>query len=145
MASTIYLEVAHVIELHHQVMERTGVRSQGIRAQNELESAIARPQMAAYYEGADIVRQATVLAIGISQNQPFVDGNKRTALAVADAFLRLNGYRPEGDGVEFAKQLEAVAERTGSLDDATDGFERWLRSNTVDLRTSPLKGFREAV
>lgn len=134
MEEISYIEVAEAIEIHLQFMEHTGVRSQGIRAQNELESALARPQMAAYYEGADIIRQATVLAIGISQNQPFVDGNKRTAFAVTDAFLRLNGYRPVGDGVEFAKQLEAVAERTGSLDDATDEFERWLRTHTTELK-----------
>lgn len=133
MKQAIYIEVAEAIEIHLEFMERTGVRSQGIRAQNELESALARPQMAAHYESADVIRQATVLAIGISQNQPFVDGNKRTAFAVTDAFLRLNGYRPVGDGVEFAKQLEAVAERTGSLDDATDDFERWLREHTVEL------------
>ena len=124
VAPIFYLEIAHVIELHHQVMERTGVRSQGIRSQNELESALVRPQMAAFYENVDVFRQATVLAIGISPNQPFVDGNKRTAFAISDAFLRMNGYRSVGDGVEFAKQLEAVAERAGTLDDVTDAFER---------------------
>lgn len=134
VGETIYLEVAEVVELHYRVMERTGVASQGIRAQLELESALARPQMAAFYENADIVRQATVLAIGISQNQPFVDGNKRTAYAVSDSFLRANGRPYDGDPIDFAKQLEAVAERTGSLDDATDTFERWLRQHTVDLR-----------
>jgi death-on-curing protein len=130
----IYLEIAEVIELHYRVMERTGAGSQGIRTQLELESALARPQMAAFYENADIIRQATVLAIGISQNQPFVDGNKRTAYAVSDSFLRANGQPYEGNPIEFAKQLEAVAERTGSLDDATDDFERWLRSHTFDLK-----------
>ncbi len=48
--------------------------------------------------------------------------------------LRLNGYRAVGDGVEFAKQLEAVAERTGSLEDATDEFERWLSEHTIELK-----------
>lgn len=134
VAEIIYLEVAEVIELHHRVMERTGVGSQGIRSQNELESALAKPQMAAHYADADIVRQATVLAVGISQNQPFVDGNKRTAYAVSDSFLRANGQPYEGDPIEFAKQLEAVAERTGSLDEATDAFEQWLRENTIVLQ-----------
>jgi prophage maintenance system killer protein len=60
-----------------------------------------------------------------------VDGNKRTAFATADAFLRLNGVKVQGDGIDFAKQLEAVAERTDSLDAATDRFEAWLRENTV--------------
>lgn len=130
MAEIIYLEIAEVIEIHQQFMEWTGVLSQGIRAQNELESALARPQMASFYENADVIRQATVLAVGISQNQPFVDGNKRTAFAVADIFLDFNGFRYEGDPIEFAKQLEAVAERSGSLDEATDTFERWLREHT---------------
>lgn len=129
----VYLEIAEVIEIHQQFMEWTGTRSQGIRAQDELESALARPQMAAFYEHADVIRQATVLAIGISQNQPFVDGNKRTAFAVTDIFLDLNGLRYEDDPIAFARQLEAVAERSGSLDDATDTFERWLRDNTVEL------------
>lgn len=133
MAEVLYLEVAEVIELHHLVMERTGTRSQGIRAQNELESALARPQMAAFYANADVIRQAVLLAIGISQNQPFVDGNKRTALAVADTFLGANGFRYEGIPIEFAKQLEAVAERSGSLDEATDRFEAWLRGVTREL------------
>lgn len=130
MADVFYLQLAHVIELHLRIMERTGTRSQGIRAQDELESAIARPQMAAHYASADIIRQATVLAIGISQNQPFVDGNKRTAYAVTDSFLRVNEYLYDGHPVEFARQIEAVAERNDSLDAATDRFERWLRENT---------------
>ncbi len=126
-----YLEAAEVIEIHLQFMELTGARSQGIRSLNELESAVARPRMAAHYDHADLIRQATLLAVGISQNQPFVDGNKRTAFASADAFLRLNGHKVLGNGIEFAKQLEAVAERTGTLAEATDAFERWLRGNTV--------------
>lgn len=133
MADITYLELAEVIELHHRVMERTGIRSQGIRAENELESALVRPQMAAFYERADVVRQAAVLVIGISQNQPFVDGNKRTAYAVADTFLRANGQPYGGDPIDFAKQLEAVAERSGSLDEATERSEQWLRRHVVEL------------
>ena len=133
MTEVIYLEVAEVIEIHLQFMKRTGARSQGIRAHNELESALARPQMAAYYDNADVIRREALLAIGISQNQPFVDGNKRTAFATTDAFLRLNGYRTGGNGTDFAKQMEAVAERSGRLDEATDRFESWLRENTRQL------------
>lgn len=133
MEETIYLEIAEVIEIHQQFMEWTGMRSQGIRSQNELESALARPQMVAFYEDSDLIRQATLLAIGISQNQSFVDGNKRTAFAVADIFLDFNGLRYAGGPIDFARQLEAVAERAGLLDEVTDTFERWLRGNTVEL------------
>jgi death-on-curing protein len=83
--------------------------------------------MAAYYEGADIVRQATVLAIGISRAQAFVDGNKRTAYAALDTFLRLNQLAFSGRPLDLAQQLEAVASRADSLDAATDRVEAWLR------------------
>ena len=58
--------------------------------------------MAAYYEGADIVRQAALLGVGISQAQAFLDGNKRTAYLALNTFLRMNGLayqrRPAGAG-----------------------------------------------
>jgi death on curing protein len=95
-----------------------------------------RPQMLAYYEQADIIRQAAVLAVGISQAQAFVDGNKRTAYVAMDAFLRLNGLAYVGRPLDLAKQLEAVAERVDDLASATDRFEAWLRSN-VGPRVQP--------
>jgi len=51
-----------------------------------------RPQHAAHYEGADLAQQAALLLCGIAETQPFVDGNKRTALVVALTFLEINGY-----------------------------------------------------
>src|SRR5437773_10265175 len=98
-----------------------------LRDEGALESAVHKPQTAPFYEGADLVRQAALLAVGISQAQAFVDGNKRTAFMAALVFLRRNGHPFDGDRLEFAKQLEAVAERTDSLDAATARFETWLR------------------
>jgi death-on-curing protein len=115
----IYIELAEAIEIHRIFMVRTSKQSQGLRSSAELDSALARPRMAAYYE--------------VSQNQPFVDGNKRTAIVLADVFLRVNGLRYDGEPIHFAHQLEAVAERTDSLDAATDRFEAWLRENTVPI------------
>jgi death-on-curing protein len=51
-----------------------------------------RPQHAAYYANADLAEQAASLLWGIAENQPFIDGNKRTALVVTLTFLELNGY-----------------------------------------------------
>ena len=61
-----------------------------MRDRAALEAALARPQ-AGYYR--DIIEEAAALLESLSENQPFVDGNKRTAIAVAAAFLRVNGYR----------------------------------------------------
>ena len=123
------LSLADVVALHEAVMERTGYAPAPLRAEGALDSALQRPRTAAYYEEADIVRQAALLAIGISQAQAFVDGNKRTAFAALDVFLRLNGTAFAGDSIALAQQLEAVAARTDSLEDATARFEAWLREH----------------
>jgi death-on-curing protein len=124
-----YLSVADVVALHEAVMRRTGYVPAPLRDEGLLDSAVQRPRMAAYYGDADLIQQAAVLAVGIAQSQAFLDGNKRTAYAALDVFLRLNGTGFSGDPIALAKQLEAVAERSESLEAATERFEAWLREN----------------
>jgi death on curing protein len=125
-----YLSVADVMALHNAMMEGMGHHPVPLRDAGLLESAVLRPQMAAYYEEADLVRQAALLAVGIAQNQPYVDGNKRTAYMAALVFLRRNGRPFTGDYLAMARELGAVATRTDSLDAATGRFESWLREHT---------------
>lgn len=133
MVEAVYLSVADVVALHAAIMERTGAAPAPLRSEGALESAVVRPEMAAYYEQADLIRRAVLLAVGISQAQAFIDGNKRTAFVACDVFLRLNGHRFAGDAVEMAQQLEAVAARAGSLEEATARYEAWLRERVVAL------------
>lgn len=93
-----------------------------------------RPQMAAYYEDAGLIRQAALLAISISQAQAFVDGNKRTAYTALDAFLRLNDLAYSGRPLDLAYQLEGFAERREDREQAIDDFEAWLRDNVGPRR-----------
>jgi prophage maintenance system killer protein len=67
MAHWRYPTLAEVIAIHEKVMRGLGEAARPLRAEGLLESALTRPQLAAYYEGADIVRQATLLGRGISQ------------------------------------------------------------------------------
>ena len=127
---TVYLSLPDVVALHALVMERTGATPMPLRDAGQLESALLRPQVAAHYRNADLIRQAAALAVGISQAQAFLEGNKRTAFAVCDVSLRLNGLRFQGDPIELARRLEAVAVRTGDLEAATADFETWLRQHT---------------
>lgn len=127
---TRYLSLADVIALHHAVMERSGYAPAPLRSEPLLDSAVQRPRTAAYYEEADLIRQAALLAVGIAQAQAFLDGNKRTAYAALDVFLRLNSRLFDGNPLALAQQLEAVAERSDSLDAATERFEAWLRERT---------------
>lgn len=127
-----YLGVAEVVALHALIMERTGERQTPLRDPGGLEGAVMRPRMHADLGGADLVRQCAVLAVGISQAQAFLDGNKRAAYAAADVFLRANRAMYAGDPLEMARRLEAVAERGDGLEAATARFEEWLRANVSE-------------
>ena len=80
--------VEEVVVIHDELVRRTG-GSMGLRDEGGLESALLRPQIG-YYDG--IVEEAAAMMESLAMNHPFVDGNKRTALAATDSFLRLNGY-----------------------------------------------------
>ena len=136
MSEIHYLSLADVLALHQAIMEKFDFASAPVRDEGMLESAIMRPRMVAYYSEADIIRQAALLAVGISQAQAFLDGNKRTAFLTCDVFLRLNGLAFVGDPLELAEQLVAYAERKGDLEEATDVFEGWLRKHVGPIEES---------
>ncbi len=128
-----------MVALHAEVMIRTRDSPKPLVDQGKLESAIMRPQFARQYAGADLVRQAALLGIGISQSQAFENGNKRTAFMALRTFLYLNGQRFVGDPLELAKELVAIAEREGIIEEATDHFTAWLRSHVAvrEYRSRP--------
>lgn len=128
MADIRYPTVSEVIAIHEHILRKLGEAPRPLRDSGLLESAVMRPQMAAWYEGADLIRQAALLAIGISQAQAFIDGNKRTAYQTLDSFLWVNGWEIIGEALELARQLEAFAHRSGDPA-AIDDFEAWLRAN----------------
>ncbi|MFA6033756.1 MAG: type II toxin-antitoxin system death-on-curing family toxin, partial [Myxococcota bacterium] len=64
-------------------------------------SAVAQPQASfgGKYVHQDLFQMAAAYAFHLAQNQPFIDGNKRTGLYAALVFLRLNGFsvKPASD------------------------------------------------
>jgi death-on-curing protein len=86
---TLYPTVDEVIAVHARLIARFG-GSPGIRDRRSLEAALARPQ-SGYYK--DLIQEAAALWESLLQNRPFVDGNKRVAVTVTAAFLKVNGYR----------------------------------------------------
>jgi death on curing protein len=53
---------------------------EGLRDDNMLESALARPMNQFHYDNqVDLAHLAAAYAFGIARNHPFVDGNKRAA------------------------------------------------------------------
>lgn len=81
-----YLLLDDILEIHDDLIERYG-GSYGIRDISLIESALARPKCG-YYSG--VIKQASVLWESLSQNHPFIDGNKRTAYASMYVFLAIN-------------------------------------------------------
>jgi death-on-curing protein len=86
---------------------------------------LARPQSGDYN---DIIQAAAAFWESLSQNHPFVDGNKRIAVTVTAAFLRVNGYRLDFDDSEAFSFLLALYE-TGTL--RFKELETWLRQHAM--------------
>jgi death-on-curing protein len=84
---TEYLTVIEVLAIHDDQIQRYGGTA-GVQDLGLLEAALYRPQTGYY---ADLIEQAAALWESLSQNHPFVDGNKRTAFAVTYTFLAING------------------------------------------------------
>lgn len=119
-----YLSVDDVLGIHEDSIQAFG-GSAGLRDRGALESAVMRPQIG-YYE--DVLAEATALWESLSQNHPFVDGNKRTALASMCAYLGINGYwlrLEEEEEYAFMMNLyESGQFRFAEL-------EKWLRRRAV--------------
>jgi death on curing protein len=86
---TDYLTVIEVLAIHAGQIERYG-GSGGLRDPGQLEAALFRPQTGHY---SDLIEEAAALWESLSQNHPFVDGNKRVAFAATYTFLAINGWQ----------------------------------------------------
>lgn len=121
--ATEYLDRDDAFDAYAEAVEVSLAQAQlALLNENQLESALARPQNAAAYEGADIVRQAATLFWGIASDHAFTDGNKRTAVVMLRAFLNLNGYDLTlSDDGRFELAL-GVAEAHISVDDVENSL-----------------------
>jgi death-on-curing protein len=99
---TLYLTLDEVHAIHARSIEDFG-GSTGIRDHGLLDSALAMPS--ASFGGEDmhatLTEKAAAYAFHIAKNHPFLDGNKRTALAAALAFLHINGVHIEATDEEY--------------------------------------------
>ncbi|NBX67056.1 MAG: type II toxin-antitoxin system death-on-curing family toxin [Proteobacteria bacterium] len=120
---TAYLTIVEVLAIHADQIARYG-GSDGVRDMGQLEAALFRPQTGYY---ADVVAEAAALWESLSQNHPFIDGNKRTAFAVTYTFLAINGWAMTADAKTIMAFLMPLYE--GSAIDF-EKLDAWLRVNT---------------
>ena len=80
--------IQEAIAIHDALIREFG-GAPGLRDEGALVSALMRPQLG-YYDG--LIEEAAALMESLEMNHPFVDGNKRVAFGVTEAFLGLNGH-----------------------------------------------------
>lgn len=113
-----FLSISEVIEIHANEIEAAGGLS-GIRDRNSLESAVSAPQ--AYFGNVflmDTFEMAATYLNSIAMNHPFLDGNKRAALASSLTFLFINGY--EFDELHEEELADKTLELINGLISKTD-------------------------
>jgi len=104
----IFLEWVEVLELHDQSLAEFG-GSAGIRDSGLVESALASAKNAFFFGSGDLFDIAAAYAFHIAEAQAFLDGNKRTAIASAIAFLHLNGIAEVPNDDALYEAMIAVA------------------------------------
>lgn len=110
-----FLSLDDVLEIHRDQIKRYG-GSLGIRDMELLQSAVAMPAagFGNEYLHKDIFEMAAAYLFHITQNHPFVDGNKRTGAVAAIVFLAMNDVEFIADEDEVEVFVRSVA--TGKCD-----------------------------
>ena len=115
-----------LVEALHLDQLRTYGGRYGIRDENLLESALARPrQRWAYEPDADLFDLAAAYAFGLAKNHPFIDGNKRAAFAALVVFLDINDHPLRATEPDAIGSMLAVA--AGEMDE--HDLAMWAREN----------------
>jgi death-on-curing protein len=102
------------------------VGSEGLRDENMLESAPAKPRQLFAYGKPSLCDLAASYVFGVVKNHPFIDGNKRTGFMLGAGFLELNGHEFHASEADAAVRTLALA--AGEMSEAE--FAAWLKSNS---------------
>lgn len=126
MSSPIWLDRLIVEAIHFDQLRLHGGLP-GLRDENALESALARPRNRSVYDSSsDLAALAAAHGYGLVTSHPFVDGNKRVGFLAMYVFLGLNGKEIEADEPEVVELMVAIADGRRSERD----IAAWLRGHT---------------
>jgi death-on-curing protein len=120
-----WLTELQVLAIHERLLAEHGGLV-GIRDNGLLKSALDRPQNLFTYEKPSIFDMAAAYAHGIAKNHPFLDGNKRTALASAGIFLERNGYQLTAS--EETAVVATLELASGQMNQ--ESFSTWLKQES---------------
>ncbi len=123
-----WLDLNIVLDFHAEQLALFG-GADGMRDLGLLESALARPVNKFAYGEADLAALAAAYGFGIAKNHPFIDGNKRTALASIIVFLGLNGI--DLDAPPEAATAIILGLAAGEIGE--EALTRWISDHTKPL------------
>lgn len=103
----------------------------GVRDENVLESALARPRQKWHYsENTDVATLAAAYGFGLVKNHPYRDGNKRIGFLAMITFLGINGHDLRVTDAEVVTQIVALADGSVSEED----LAAWIRRHSARRR-----------
>ncbi|MEO6697259.1 MAG: type II toxin-antitoxin system death-on-curing family toxin [Gammaproteobacteria bacterium] len=123
-----------VLALHKECIATFG-GSDGVRDEDLLDSALARPESLFCYGVPTLYELAAAYGYGLAKNHPFIDGNKRTAFLTSAVFLMDNGFQPLVNEAEVASAVTALA--AGQLTETE--FAQWLTQSFKTAKQTPSK------
>lgn len=125
-----FLTPEQILFLHSRLIQETN-GTHGVRDLSMLLSAAGRPQ--ATFDGADLYpdlfAKAAALLDSLIRNHPFLDGNKRTAIAAAGLFLRSNNFRLTVDNDEMVRFTLACAQSQVPFEE----IKAWLQAHSTAI------------
>ncbi|QQO07572.1 type II toxin-antitoxin system death-on-curing family toxin [Breznakiella homolactica] len=124
-----FLTLSEVLIIYEDQVRRYG-GEYGVRDLNLLSSAVYVPQSSfnGEYLHTTVPAMAAAYGFHICQNHPFVDGNKRTALASALVFLDLNNYDFTCPEPTLYKQMMDVAKGEIKKESLITFFEKYAKT-----------------
>jgi len=129
----IFLTLNEVLEIHDHQIELHG-GDPTIRDLTLLESALAQPcsGLGDEYFHKDLYEMAAAYLYHITQNHPFIDGNKRTGAQAADIFLCLNGLDLNCDSNAFEALVRSVARGELMKPEIADFFKKYANESAIE-------------
>lgn len=125
MKEPYWLSREECLALHEMMLSQYG-GGEGLRDDNLLESALAKPLQLFAYGKPTVFDLAASYVFGVVKNHPFIDGNKRTGFMLGAGFLERNGYKFHAGEADAAVRTLALA--AGEMTQAA--YAEWLKVNS---------------
>jgi death-on-curing protein len=115
------------LDAHREYIDQFGGDA-GVSDLGRLEAALGRAQsLIDYGDDPSVFDIAAIVAHGVNNNHPFVDGNKRVSFGAIVAILHMNGYSLDVTEREAVAVISAVAK--GEMDHG--GLSHWIQENAI--------------